>query len=447
MKWQQAFDAALTDVFQVQGDIAGQVAQALNVALGDSTKHELAAKPTENLPAYDAFLRGETASRGMTEFGPSSLRQAIAAYEQAVALDSTFVEAWARLAQAQAVLYYTSTPTPARAEAARRAAERALALAPTRPEGHRALGMYYNTVVKDIPRALTEDSTALVLAPGNGELLGGVGWDEMSLGRWEAARGHFERAIRLDPRSVNTARGLGLVFLFTRHYPQAQQTLDHALRLEPADLDLREQRAMVALAQGDLAGAQAIIKAAPKEVDPTVLVAYVANYGDLYWVLDQAQQQQLLRLRPSAFDDDRATWGLVLAETYALRGDVAKARVYADSARLAFERQLVDAPEDPQLHALLGLALAYVGRRAEAIREGQRAVALMPVSRDASAGPYFQHQLAGIYILVGEQEKALDQLEPLLKIPYYLSPGWLKIDPSFAPLRGNPRFERLVNGT
>jgi eukaryotic-like serine/threonine-protein kinase len=439
-KWQQGFDAALTDVFQVQADISGQVAQALNVAFGDSTKRELAAKPTQSLPAYDAFLRGKAAlQRG-------DRRQAIVAYEQAIALDSTFVEAWAQLAEVQGSLY-SRTPTPAGAEAVRRAAERAYALAPTRSEGHEALAAYYGFVLGDYPRALTEDSTAFALAPGNAGLLGYVGADELSLGRWEEARRHLEQAVRLDPRSRLPVQLLGIVLRYTRQHPEAEQALDHALRLEPADLGLREQRAMVALAQGDFAGAQAVIKAAPKEVDPAALAAYLANYEDLYWVLDESQQQLLLRLRPSAFDDDRATWGLVLAQTYALRGDAAKARVYADSARLAFERQLVEAPESAQRHALLGLALAYVGRRAEAIREGQRAVALMPTAKDAEIGPYIQHQLARIYILVGEPEKALDQLEPLLKIPYYLSPGWLRIDPNFVPLRGNPRFDRLVKGT
>ena len=95
---------------------------------------------------------------------------------------------------------------------------------------------------------------------------------------------------------------------------------------------------------------------------------------------------------------------------------------------------------------LLGTALAYLGRREEAVREGQQAVAMMPVSQDAFMGAYLQHQLARIYLLVEEPELALDQLEPLLRIPYYLSPGWLRIDPTFSPLRGNPRFERLVDG-
>jgi tetratricopeptide (TPR) repeat protein len=362
-----------------------------------------------------------------------------------VALDSSFALAWAQLARAQASLYFTGSVTPAGAEAARHAAERALSLAPTRPEGHQALAAYYSVPPRDQPRAYAEDSTALALAPGDAGLLGAVGWDELNLGRWEAAREHLEHASRLDPRSGVIADRLGQLLLNTRHYPEAEQALDHALQLLPSNLGVRQDRATVALAQGDLAHARAVINAAPKEVDPTALVAFVATYLDLAWVLDDAQQQLLLRLTPSAFDD-RALWGMALAQTYALQGNTAKARVYADSARVASQRHLQASPQDGQGHALLGLALAYLGHKVEAIQEGERGVALVPLSRDAFFGPYIQHQLARIYLLVGEPERALDQLQPLLKIPYYLSPGWLKIDPNFDPLRGNPRFQQMVAG-
>lgn len=114
---------------------------------------------------------------------------------------------------------------------------------------------------------------------------------------------------------------------------------------------------------------------------------------------------------------------------------------------MVLEEQLQATPQSDQRHAFLGVVLAYLGRKEAAVREGQRAVALLPVSRSPRDGPYTQHQLVRIYMVVGEQEESLDQLEPLLRIPYFLSPGWLKIDPNFVPLRGKPRFQRLVNGT
>jgi hypothetical protein len=217
--------------------------------------------------------------------------------------------------------------------------------------------------------------------------------------------------------------------------------------VSPDNLDLIENKAMVYLAQGDLAGARRVIAEAPPSVEPTALVAFLANYWDLFWVLDDDQQRLLLRLPPSAFDGDRGTWGLVRAQTHFVRGDTASARVYADSARQGIEQILADTPDDPQRRVFRGLALAYMGRNAEAIREGERSRALLPSARDGYTGPYQEHQLVRIYILVGEHDKALDMLERLLRTPYYLSPGWLRIDPEFDPLRSNPRFRKLVEGT
>jgi tetratricopeptide (TPR) repeat protein len=269
---------------------------------------------------------------------------------------------------------------------------------------------------------------------------------QQGLGRWDAAVEYFRQAERLDPRSVFTERYLGDALLWLRHPVQARESFDRGLALAPANLTLIEDKAMTYLSEGDLPGARAVLQAAPKEVEPTALVAYLANYQDLVWVLDEEQRELLRRLTPSAFDDDRGTWALCLVQAYALKGDAANARTYAEEARKAYEEQLRAAPNDAARHASLGLALAYLGRKEEAIREGQSGVALAPVSKNSFNGPYIQHQLARIYMLTGEPEKALDQIEPLLKIPYYLSRGWLKIDPNFDPLRKNPRFQKLVEG-
>jgi serine/threonine-protein kinase len=445
-KWQEPFDAALTDVFQVQADVAARVAQALGVALGAGERQQLDERPTANLAAYDAFLRGEEAADRVGTGDPLRLRRAVAFYEQAVALDSAFGLAWAQLSRAQSVIYANSSPTPATAAAARVAAERALALAPGRPESYLALGDYHGTVLPDNARALAEYARGQRLDPRNAELLSASAAAELALGRWDEALQHLQQAAALDPRGVNPMRRLARTLLWFRRYPEALQVFERAIALAPTDAGRYQGKAMVYLAQGDLAGARAVLRSAPKEVEPTNLVAGVATFWDLYWVLDEGQQQLLLRLTPTAFDDSRGAWGLALAETYALRGDSARARVYADSARVAYAEQLRATPQDAQLHALHGVALAYLGRTAEAIQEGERGVALLPITKDAYSGAYNQHQLVRIYLLVGEPEQALDRLEPLLKIPYYLSPGWLKIDPTFTPLRGNPRFEQLVAG-
>jgi TolB-like protein/Flp pilus assembly protein TadD len=445
-KWQAPFDAALTDVFEVQADIASRVAAALDVALGAEEREALAAKPTANLAAYDAYLKGVEAAPALSTASAPSVQRAIGFFEQAVSLDPGFAPAWAQLARAQARYYFAGVPTSAGAARAREAAERAVALAPGRPESQLALGDYYTFVQNDAGKALDVYAAGLRGASSDAELLAATAYVEQTLGRWEEALGHFARAQALDPRSVPTAERLARTLLWLRRYPDAAAAYERALALAPESVSGIQGRAMVELAQGDLAGARAILRAAPADVDPAQLVADMATYWDLVWALDDAQQRLLVGLDPDVFGD-RGTWGLVLAQAYALRGDQARARVYADSARIAWEEQLLDAPDDDQLHVLLGLTLAYLGRKDDAVREGQRGVAILPIARDAYSGAYNQHQLARVYTLVGEQEKALDQLEPLLENPFYLSPGWLRIDPNFDPLRTNPRFQRLIAGS
>jgi serine/threonine-protein kinase len=308
------------------------------------------------------------------------------------------------------------------------------------------LGDYYNNVLFDYPQALEQYTLGQRAAPNNAELLTSAALAEQSVGRWEVALEHLRRAQSLDPRSPSTVRRLAVTFLWLRRYADAGTAWDRALELAPTNLSVLEGKALTSLGQGDLAGGREALRSAPREIDPTALVAFVATFWDLVWLLDDEQQQLLLRLTPTAFSDNRFNWAHALAQTYALRGDATHARVYADSARDAAESQLQASPQDAQRHVLLGLALAYLGRKTEAVREGERGTGLLPIAKDAYTGPYLQHQLARIYLRVGQPEKALDILEQLLKIPYYVSPGLLRIDPEWEPLHHNPRFKRLVQG-
>ena len=335
-KWQQPFDAAITDVFQVQSEIATKVAQALGGALGAQEQKQLSEKPTQNLAAYDAFLKGEEI-RNSGASDPASLRKEIGFYEQAVALDPGFAQAWAGVSTANSLLYANSTPTPALAERARQAAEKAVALAPNRPEGYLALG-YLRTVglqgLQPRPGAVREGAAPCprrcLRSQGNGACRAGpraLGCGGGALQAGRAPRSPVGRHVAVPRRRAS---------LRLRRYPEAREAFDRGLALAPANLSLIEDKAMTYLGEGDLAGARAVLKAAPKEVEPTALVAYLANYQDLVWVLDEEQRELLLRLTPSAFDDDRGTWALCLAQAYALKGDAANVRTYAEEARKAY---------------------------------------------------------------------------------------------------------------
>jgi len=440
-RWQDSFDAVVDDVFRVQGEIATRVAGALKLTLDAREQSRLGGQPTTNLAAYESYMRG----LGLLDSqDAASLRRAVAFFEHAVSLDPSFAQAWARLSVARSLFYANGIPSAALADAARAAAERAIELAPGRSDGHLAMNAYLRNISNDPAGALEESRKGLALDPNNAELLRGAALAEMSLGRWEEALDFLKQAQSVDPRASGIANLRGWGALFLRRYPQALAAYDEAVALDAGNVRPVQEKAMVYLAQGDLAAARAWIAVPRPEVQESDLFAQMANYWDLGWVLDDAQTRNLLNLPVEAFGGNPASQAIVFAQAHALRREAGALRQAAEKAEREFVKQLQDTPNDHQLHVLHGLALAYAGRREEAIREGEYGVTLMPISRDAYIGPYFQHQLVRIHIILGDSEKALDLLEPLLKIPYYLSPGWLRIDPNFDPLRGNPRFEKLA---
>lgn len=440
-RWRDSFDAVLDDVFRVQGEIAAQVAGALRLTLGAREQDQLSVRPTANIAAYEAYMRG----KGLQDAADApTLQRAVAYFEQAVSLDPSFAQAWAGLSIARTLLYTNGIPALVLSSAARAAAERSIQIAPGLADGRLAMATYFRNIANDPARALDECLKGLAVDGNNADLLRGVAMAEMNLGRWEDALAHLDKAQSFDPRAPGLAsiRGWGLLYL--RRYPQAHEAYDQAVSLAPANIRPVQEKAMVFLAQGDLAAARAWIAAPRTEIQEVGLLAQMASYWDLMWIFDKAQERTLLELPDEAFGGNPAARALAFAQVYALRPDAEAQRRSADEAEREFSEQLRLNPDDAQLHVLYGLSLAYLGRHDEAVREGERGAAMLPISRDAWAGPYFQHQLVRIYLIIGEKDKALDRLEPLLEIPYYLSPGWLAIDPNFAPLKGHPRFERLL---
>jgi len=445
-QWQQAFDASLTDVFQVQGDIAGKVAAALNVALSEGQQAQLGARPTENLAAYDAYLRGNEIAGGFAQTSAFEIRRALSQYERAAALDSTFAPAWANISRSLSRLVFLGTAKGDERTRAKTAAERSLALAPQLGTARLALGEYYYNVQGDWRTSVEQYTKARDLAPQDPDILVSLSRSLESAGRWDEAVTALKQAQTVDPRSTAPARALAVALLWMRRYPEALEAAQRAVTLSPEHPAARETQAMVYLAQGDLPGAQKVIRQALTEMDPTAMVIYVAAYWDLYWALEDEQQRLALRLPLGSFDDDVFARAMVLAQLYELRGDPARARAYADTALTEDDLRLKGAPDDPYLRIQKGVALAYLGRKGEAVKEAEFALRLQSSVQDGYSGPYNEHLAARVYLRAGQPDKALDILEHLLKIPYFLSPAWLRIDPTFDPIRKNPRFMKMVNG-
>ncbi len=441
--WQQSFDANMSDVFQMQTSIASQVAGALGAVLGREDQAELAARPTANSAAYDLYLKG----KAIVSNSAPAQREAAGYFEQAVALDSTFADAWAMLGNALAAVYSNGTREPTVAARAKEAIDRALLLAPGTPGPHVAAGRYYQIVSVDAPAAEREMNLALAASPRDASTLSRSASIDASAGRNTVALEKLARARELDPRSQETLSILLSTLVSVHRFDEALTVGSQAIALAPRDLNSVQWAALAHIGNGDLAGAQRLVQEAIGPTTSTEVVAYFAGYNELAWVLEPAERQLLLRLTPAAFDNDRAWWAQSLAIAAYQFGDLARAKAYADSGLAISREQSAANPEDPQLHSLYGVLLATAGQFAEGIREAEIGHTLGKSKQTGQNGLYSTLQLARTYVLAKMPEKAIDVLTELAGTDYVVTPGRLRLDPSFASLRGNPRFDKLLVDT
>ena len=443
-RWVRPFDAAFTDVFAVQADIAGQVAGALHVALSDSTRARLAEPPTRSLDAYARYLRSRELRAG--EISPQTLRAAIAELEAAVALDSGFVTAWGDLAQLQVEAFRLGGMRLVDANAAERTLKRALQLGPHSATVRAASGRYQQLVTGDYERSLREYREALRIEPNRSDLLSGAGSAEMELNRWTEAISDMEHAVRLDPRSPDAAGALGGAYLRLRRYPEALREITRARALRPGSLSLAYSRARVAAGEGDLA----TIRRTLREMEPSAgargVVAYVALREDLIWALDDDWLRVLTSLTPADLDGGRGDWALAVSQAHRFLGDTARSRAYADSAVTAYSAMIEawgDRVDRAQVTGTKGWALALAGRLPEAIAYGDSAVTRLPLGAGIQA-PYVAYLRARIDVLAGRPAAALERLASILEYPSHVSRGWIGIDRTLAGLRGEQGFAALT---
>jgi serine/threonine-protein kinase len=438
--WSDAFDGDLSDPFAVQGQIATRVAGALGTVLAPNEAQNLAGRPTDNAEAYDLFLKG----RNIVITGAAAARERAALMERAVALDSNFFGAWGWLTQSLISLHEGGTRDPVVARRAKEALDRTLALAPDSADARMIAGNYYALVARDQARARQERERAYQLDPKNTWVLTSMASYDLQDGNFQAMFEKLSRARQIDPLDKNTLASLIRSQIYVGQIKEALATSEELMALGPSNYNQMQWIAAAHLADNDLAGAKRVMAELSKNVPATELVSYFAGYHEMAFLLSDDQRDLLYRLTPATFDDDRAWWGQAIATAAWQRGDKARAAAYADSSLAVARQQIERAPNDVDLRILNAVSLAHAGRKAEALREAEIAMA-DTVGLGAGNISYALRIHAHVLLAAGENERAIDVLEELMSRQFYVTPGWLKSDPVYRPLDGNPRFERLAN--
>jgi serine/threonine-protein kinase len=449
-KWQQSFDASVSDVFQVQADVAGRVAQALDVALTEPAREQLAEKPTASLPAYDAYLRGRSyEQRARLNVEPQLMGIAGDMYREAIAADSSFGLAWAGLSRVSLYRLFRNPGDAASRELARTASERAVAASPTAAEAHLARAAYFNEVVNDNAKATAEVETALTLQPGNAEALSAMAFRQWERGRRDSAVATMARAAALDPRNPELQGHLATAYSFARRYGAADSAYGRAIVLAPEQYHAYFGRARNLLWwKGDLAAARRVMAEAEARIGKVEFVRKmcVACF-DWTGPLGADYEHVLNRITLEGFSPiDSANYYTARAYRAFMRDDATRQRIYWDSARMVTERVVRAEPDRGIAHEELGTIYAGLGRAADAARSLRTANDLYRAHGDTVMQDGYRRLAAATNLmLLGNRTGAADMLARLLadSLPF-ITLAAVRVDPFWLRLQGVPAFDRLV---
>ena len=446
--WAEDYDRDLTDVFAIQSDLAQKIALTLQAKLSSNEKARLDRQATQNPDAYLLLLKAHDYANSMDVTHDSSAK-AVPLLEQAIKLDPNFALAFADLSITESWLYHSVNPTVARREKARLNADEALRLQQDLPEGHLALGFSYYYGDRDYERALAEFEIAKRGLPNEAKAYLAIGAIQRRQGKWAESTANLEKASALDPKNASVLRNLMSNYMALRNFKAAENVVDRGLVIDPHSFEMIGLKAYLALAStGDLTETEKRLSSIPSDIDPNGLLTWLRS-GVLIWQRRFPEALALVQKFPGeTFNTDSSApvpKASVEGTIHLLQGDQAAAQAEFEKARIVSETLLRDAPEDAARHAQLGLILAALGRKEEAIAEGKRAVELRPESQDAFDGPRCTAALAQIYAWTGEFDEAFRLLDHLLSVPNGLTVTILKIDPAWDSLRKEPRFQALID--
>jgi TolB-like protein len=450
--WAETYDRELADVFTIQSEIAQEIVRQLQATISPQEKALIEERPTKDLAAYDLYVQAKELVDSYTNAPDPkvSFLKAIRLLDEATERDPSFVLAYCYAARADALLYFLDLdPTPARTVRARVAAEMALRLAPESAEAHLTMADYYFRCQRDYHRAEKELALARPAMPNSVPFLTLSGYLHRREGKWEEGKDDFIRAVDLDPRNINASNLLADTYVLLRQFAEAIVVADRSIA---AGLDLpitHLRREFIRFAAtGDPGILEHALAQAPPEIDVgggetpvRILVALVRQDNAAAARTLEASPRDTFQEVDFSFYYPRAWYEAIIARA---AGDGEKAHAAFAATRKILEQRLTIKPDDARTIAVLAQVDAGLGQKEAAIAEGRHAVDLMPLSRDAYDGMLVLQGLAQVYTWTGETEKALELVRQLMSIPGYLTYGYLKVDPSWNPLRNDPRFEQFV---